>query len=84
MTLPLFKEGHAPVSDGAVLVQLVTAEGGRPIDTHPIFDWDAALQIGGGLSGFLALLWLTAVVGLKAKAWKQRRASPGVVPASRT
>lgn len=83
-TLPVFRQGQSPVSDAAVLVHLVTAQGGQPPDAHPVFDWDAALQIGAGLSGFLALLWVTAVVTLKAKAWKQRRASRGVVPASRT
>lgn len=83
-TLPLFRQEQSPVSDGAVLVQLVTAQGGQPPDAHPVFDWDTALQIGGGLSGFLALLWVTAVVTLKAKAWKQRRASRRVVPAART
>jgi hypothetical protein len=82
-TLPMFSQGRSPVSDAAVMVRLVTPQGGPPADTHPVFDRASALQIGGGSSGFLAFLWLTAVVTLKTKAWMQRRASRGAVPASR-
>ena len=82
-TLPVFRQGDSPMSDDAVLVQVVTPQGGQPADAHPVFDWNSALQIGAGSSGFLAFLWLTAMVSLKIKAWQQRRAGRGAVPASR-
>jgi len=83
-TLPVFRQGRSPVSDDAVLVRTVTPQGGPPTEVRPAFDRDAALQVGGGLSGFLAVLWLTAVVSLKAKAWMLRRAGGRGVSASRT
>lgn len=66
-TRPVFAKAESPLSDAAVLVHVVAAEGGRPADARTGFDWDSALQIGGGASAFIALLWTTAVVTYRIK-----------------
>ena len=66
-TRPVFAKGESPLYDGAVLVHVMAAEDGKQADVRTGFDWDSALQIGGGASAFIALLWTTAVVTYRIK-----------------
>ncbi len=66
-TRPVFAKGESPLSDVAVLVHVMEAEAGKPADARAGFDWDSVLQIGGGASAFIALLWTTAVVTYRVK-----------------
>lgn len=72
-TRPVFEQGGSPLSDAAVVVHVMDAPDGQPADAHPVFDWDSAVLIGGGLSGFIALLWTTAVVTYRLKQRMLRR-----------
>lgn len=66
-TRPVFAKGESPLSDVAVLVHVMEAEGDRPADVRTGFDGESALQIGGGASAFIALLWTTAVMTYRIK-----------------
>ncbi len=72
-TRPVFAQGGAPASDAAVLVEVVDTQAGPMVDARPAFDRASATLIGGGLSAFIALLWLTAVLTFKLKTWVRRR-----------